>query len=281
MKISLRSILPFLVGGLSLALLAFSGGPAASGARGYTGAPSSGGGTEGTCSICHGGGTFGEPRLALRFDGSTPTAYRPGQTYRVTVAVRPGTGTANGYGFQAQFLNSASTTAGTLGEAADFTQISTLSDGRVYAEHQAVNQDSLFSFDWTAPEAGTGEVSVYLVGNTVNDNGGTSGDNGSTAPLLLTLSEDATTATADAGRTPEAVRAFPNPFYGTTRIQLPAEVTGWVDTQLYGADGRLLERATRAAGSLTAELTGRPAGTYRLVITDDSGRRYVSSLVKR
>ncbi|OAV46019.1 choice-of-anchor V domain-containing protein [Lewinella sp. 4G2] len=213
----MKRLLPILavMAGLLLTILfsASSGGAAAGNGRGYTGAPSSGGGTESLCTQCHGGGNFGEPGVAVLISetdgGDNVAAYKPGETYFVTVDISALNSPA-AYGFQSLFLADDGTMirppAGTLQNPTNGTRISA-ARGRDYAEQSARSATGSFSFEWVAPEAGTGEVTMYTVGNAVNSNFGTSGDSPSTAPTIVTLSEDRSlpvdlvsfTATAEKG----------------------------------------------------------------------------------
>ncbi len=286
MKISLRPLLPCLIAVSTLALTAYSGGMAAVAERGYTGAPTPGGGTELTCSTCHNSGDYGEPQLAVRLNDQADSTYRPGTTYRVTVAVRPGAGQPAGYGFQAQFLTDATepATAGTLSAPGTGAQITPLDNGRVYAEHQKVNTDSLFTFDWTAPEAGTGMVKMYLVGNTVNFNGSTTGDNGSSAPLVVTFREETSTGIRPGLPQDLTLGVFPNPAPGGTRIRLNSPRPETATVSLYSAAGTVVSTSARQLTAGNNEwwlgLQGLPAGAYYLRVQGGS-RMYSARILHR
>lgn len=167
--------------------------------EGNTGAPSAGGGTEPTCSLCHNNGNFGEPAITFTIadmlGGPAITEYVPGQTYQVTAVVsETAANTPAAYGFQSVFLSvpenaTVPVQAGTLSNGSEGTETTTLASGRTYAEHGERSSTGEWTFEWTAPAAGTGEVKAYVVGNLVNTNFSTSGDNGSTMPTVITLSE--------------------------------------------------------------------------------------------
>ena len=248
---------------------AYSSGPASSERAGYTGAPSAGGGTEATCSVCHRTGSFGTPQLAASFTDMPDLAYRPGQTYTVTVSVRPEQGEPAGYGFQAQFLDDTQPIllpAGTLSEPDDATQVATLPSGRMYAEHRIPHTDSLFSFKWTAPEAGTGPVSMYLTGNLVDRAGGNAGDNGSSEPLIITLREDTSTGLEPARTEFLNVSAFPNPTHALAEVNWTARYAGQYRMELWDAAGATIfsRQAFVIPGrqSTEVDLAPYPAGPY-------------------
>lgn len=266
MKTSLRN--PLLFGALALTIisLGFSSGQGSFG-RGHTGAPSSGGGVEPTCSVCHSGGSFGEPQLSVAFDSSELTAYQPGRTYIVTVTIEAGMGTPAGYGFMTQFLNEADpipATAGTLAEPSENAKI-TVIDDRTYAEHNQSSAENQFSFEWTAPEAGTGSVNMYLVGNTVNGANGNGGDNASTSPLIVNLTEDMSTATLP-GREALPATVAPNPTDGLTNLSLEVPTSGRYELVLFSATGQQLSQRSLnlpvGRQSITLDLSEQPAGIY-------------------
>ncbi|MFK8160976.1 MAG: choice-of-anchor V domain-containing protein [Lewinella sp.] len=177
--------------------VAFSSGPGASGSF-RTGAPSAGGGTESTCSGCHNSGSanYGEPQvswnIAQTLGGTNITRYVPGETYFVTVSVTPEMGAPAAYGFQSVFLETTGNTqAGSLSGFDSNSQGSSGGGGRTYAEHNQRTASGTWNFQWTAPAAGTGDVRIYSVGNSVNSMSGREGDSGSTMSTIINLMEAA------------------------------------------------------------------------------------------
>ena len=221
---------------------------AASNGNYYTGAPTPGGGQELTCSTCHNSGTYGEPQLDVRFadEGSEEfaslTEYEPGKTYRVSVAVGYLDAAPEGYGFQAQFLDKATApaTAGSLSAGDMDTRVDDQREGRVYVEHNNPDGDSLYVFNWSAPEAGAGPVDMYVVGNLVNRAAGTGGDNGSTMPTIFALTEAPLSGLYDFE--PIASRIYPNPTHagGATVLEADLAQGGRYQLQLFDLTGRLL-----------------------------------------
>ena len=182
-----------------------SGGLATSQSRGGTGGPSAGGGTETICGNCHTGGSMSSPVVTVSvLDPSTNaliTEYTPGTTYDVEVVVNS-TGPLAGYGFQSMIVDnptdgSAPRQAGTVftDGSSPNTQVEPVPFGspnaRFYAEHTSVTPSGQWTYQWTAPAAGTGEVTIYTSGNAVNGTGGTGGDRGSTSPTTVSLTEAA------------------------------------------------------------------------------------------
>lgn len=230
--------------GVAVFFLGNSSGPASNGNY-YTGAPSAGGGTESTCNTCHSSGSFGEPQLSVKFASmgealDTLTSYIPGQTYTVEVAVGYLNQAPANYGFQTQFINTAAVraAAGTLSQPDADTHLITGTGGRVYAEQNKRGPDSLFTFQWTAPEAGTGTVEMYVVGNLVNANFATGGDNGSSAPTIISLTEGTPSSLNEVALIPH--RLFPNPTNGSAFLQVNLPTAGAYDLRIISPDGRTL-----------------------------------------
>lgn len=278
----LAALLPFAA---AILFLGNSGGPAANG-NFFTGAPSAGGGTEGTCNTCHSSGSFGEPALNVSFalDGMPVelTQYTPGATYRVTVAVGYGDTAPAAYSFSSQFLNVANSPATTAGTAAnpDGSTRLTTAGVRTYIEQSSPNPDSTFSFDWTAPEAGAGDVNYYVVGNLVNRASGTGGDSGSTSPTIITLAEGAPSSTRNFAAIPHTL--FPNPTRGAASLNVTPTTAGEYTLSLIGLDGRVLRSQTLnlTAGTTTlpVDSEGVKPGVYAVqLIGSDS--RLVSRLI--
>jgi len=177
--------------------LAYSTGPANNGVY-YTGGPSAGGGTESTCFDCHRSGesNYGEPQvnwtISATDGGPNVSTYVPGETYFITVSVTPEMGTPAGFGFQSIFLKTTDNTqAGSHSGFDANTQGSADGTGRTYVEHNKRTPSGTWSFQWTAPNQGTGSVDIYSVGNSVNGANGTGGDSGSKATTKITLTEAA------------------------------------------------------------------------------------------
>lgn len=187
---------------LALGSLNFSSGPTNS-AGDRTGSPVA----DGTCSSCHNGGDFGtETEIELLTsdnDGTVVEEYMPGVEYLVRINVATDTDPA-AYGFQAVILDAGNNSVGTYGAAPDDARFS-MDDGRTYVEHTQRRETSEVLIPWTAPEAGTGTVTVFAAGNAVNGNGGNSGDEVNLAQLELV---EAATSSARELLTAEAWRAY-------------------------------------------------------------------------
>ncbi len=142
---------------------------------GYTGSPNDFSGR--TCSAgggCHNGGATAQTGWVT---STVPACgYAPGQTYSVTVSVTS-TGRTK-FGFSASPQTAGGTTAGTLISAAGM-QIN--GAGR-YITHtsagtaQTSTNSRTWTFQWTAPAAGTGTVTFYAAMNATNSSNSSAGD---------------------------------------------------------------------------------------------------------
>lgn len=150
-----------------------------------TGAP----GSSIPCFQCHNTGSFSTAMNIELQDGlGTPiTAYVPGEEYTAVYTVTSN-GSPSGYGFQATSLLSDNTTnGGAFSAPSSNAQLEDVG-GRHIVEHNSTSASNTFTATWTAPAVGSGSVDFYAAGNVVNGNGGTSGDNGTTA-VSLSISE--------------------------------------------------------------------------------------------
>ena len=220
----------FLFSFLAVVFSSSSGGRAASANQGNTGAP---GDNTNTCVNCH--ATTASIQVTLRIDvlddaGNSIAAsgYVPGTTYDAKVSINVDSGNPTGYGFQLLCLNAPKGQSGpqaTLwSEPAANVKISTITNGRKYAEHKGISNSNEFMVKWTAPEAGAGTVTFYSCGNGVNRNGATSGDNA--ACNTLTLEENITSASTTIHKTQISFSIFPNPVVEQLRLQAQVEQSG-------------------------------------------------------
>lgn len=267
-----------------------SGGAASSGLF-RTGAPTPNG-VEATCGSpgCHNNGAFGEPRLNITFaengstDFDTMSSYIPGQAYTVSLAVGYDNTAPAGYGFQSQILTNSNNpvTAGMLSATAAGVRISPGPNERRYAEQSRRSTDSVFTFNWTAPVLGTGPVNLYASGNLVNGAAGSSGDNGSTMPTIVMLTEAQPSSTAEL--TSLKGRVYPNPAFALSQVQVELEVkqSGDYQVALFDLSGRNVHNRTaqmlNGLNTYIVPTAGLLPGVYSVTISG-SDSRYVTRLV--
>lgn len=265
---------------LSLALLWLnnSSGPASVQGLDRTGGPLS----PGPCQACHNTGAF-SPALTLEIqDGGTAvTEYEPGKTYRLRVEVDAQG--ASGYGFQAVALTGGDDVqAGAFSNPGAGIKITPL-NGRQYPEHSMRRASNVFEVDWTAPEAGTGEVRFYSAVVAANGNGSSGGDGSTFLTEPVTLAEGAPSSTADTELF-EVFSIFPNPVEAQLNLRFQSKKQGEYQLRIADLQGQVLaERRIEVAKggqvqSVDASLL--PAGVYTVLVSD--GRRISSrKVVKR
>ena len=150
---------------------------------------------------CHGS------QASPYFTHNYPSDYTPGQTYSITIAVTSGgvSGTKGGF--------SATMNAGTFSNAGANTKI--VSNSPTHSNSNA----RTWTFDWTAPSAGTGTISGGIAVNTVNGDGGTYGDGWSTTTVYI-----AEAASPNSPPSASNVAISPNPTAGVG-VDLIAQYT--------------------------------------------------------
>jgi len=164
------------------ASLAFSNSFAPPTAR--TGAPG-----ESLCNSCHTGGTNTVGgSLAIQ---NVPASYTPGQVYAITVQLQR-TGQQR-WGFElvpVRDSSGVSVMAGRLTATSNTTTLqldNVFGKPRIYVSHYSGIVDGTFwgtangpvswTFNWTAPQVGAGDVTFFAAGNAANGDGGNgSGD---------------------------------------------------------------------------------------------------------
>jgi hypothetical protein len=164
---------------------------------GRTGAPG-----EATCTSCHGALNDGQGTLLL---GGVPTSYIPGQHYTFTVSLsRAG---ATRWGFEVTSLfTTGGAYAGTLAAPSNLTLFQTKTSKGYVSQTNTLGVDGTFagtsngsvvwSFDWTAPAAGAGNVTFYLVGVAANFD-----DDAGPGDLVYTTAVSVTEGTTTAATT--------------------------------------------------------------------------------
>ncbi|MBL7825948.1 MAG: T9SS type A sorting domain-containing protein [Saprospiraceae bacterium] len=218
-------------------------GRASSAGKGNTGAPGDelSGGQPRTCLTCHNQGPITASLAISVLDsaGNAITKYHPGKQYTAQVKITASGTNLSGYGFQMIALKNSGNTD--LDGFSDVNpnnyKIATISNGRTYAEHDNISASNTFNVKWTAPPAGTGNITFYAAGNGVNGNGTTSGDGAGINTLLLTES-GTTTATDEQDNTFSGIKVFPNPVQTDANLWLGKLPGGVYQCGAYQADGK-------------------------------------------
>lgn len=241
-----------------------SGAPTA-GSLGYTGSPAD----AQTCARagCH-AGTATEQTGWITSDIPN-TGYVAGQTYEITATVEE-IGRSR-FGFMLSPQDDQGNPLGTMAEGTG-TQLKV---NGAYITHisgsTSSNDSQSWTFDWTAPAEGTGNVTFYAAFNAANDNGNTSGDIIYTSSLEVEELLD-----ASIGELPEsyAPAVFPNP--ATDVMNLTYANNGMTTVELWTIDGKLAKtvlnnRSVLAGQNETFQVSDLNAGVYIMRTNTEQG----------
>lgn len=223
---------------------------------------------------CHASGTFGAGLTITVSDGTnTVTTYQPGETYTVAVSISDD-GNASGYGFQAVALDGSNNNTGDFGTAPAGLHTAMVA-GRNYIEHDATAGSGDFEFSWTAPAAGSGDVTLYAAGIAANGTGSSSGDGAAMGNVMLT---EMVSGLFSVETLPVALDIFPNPVQETLNLAIKSDVNGTFDLNIFNIKGQLVQQnviqlsVTNSYQQLNVD--NLPKGNYFLQLTD--GAKMVS-----
>ena len=218
------------------------GAPAA-----YTGSPADGR----NCTHCHGGtASTVENWISTNIP---ELGYAPGETYEITV-----TATGSGKkGFELAPQNEAGDLLGTLIAGSGSRLVG---DDQYITQSNSINSNpAVWTFQWTAPEEGTGDVVFY---------GAIAIKESQTKLTSLQVIEDLTTSIAEDEIT--QLRVYPNPVKDQLFVNYQLQQTEKVSIQLYNLNGSLVSSLldeTQMAGqhNFRSSPKGMTRGIYLLV----------------
>lgn len=239
------------VGLAYLSLSSYSAGPSAS--AGHVAV--SGCGSTGSC---HGAKNTATAVAIVIKDGATTITnnkYTPGKKYSITVTGTNSSKQQFGYQFSA---TKGTATAGTISNVPSGSKIAT-AGGVSVAEQSGVITAAfgLFvTFDWTAPAAGNGPVTLSAAVNAVDGTGGTGNDVFNTAQVTMTES----TTGIETVVSENLVKLYPNPTTGVLNV-------GWnVNTKanaiIFNSYGQKVKELKLNQGIISTDVTELPAGLY-------------------
>lgn len=230
--------------------MASKDGRAFSQGAGNTGAPGdemNSNGTPKTCQSCHATSSAIQVTLDIEvrdLTGNVVSEYTPGQTYEVQVTLNShGQTTPAGYGFQMLCLKAPHGQPGENWQAfsnpAENVRIAIASsNGKQYAEHKGPSTGNEFVVEWTAPDAGTGTITLYACGNGVNLNNNSGGDNAACNFMEL---DEAGVLSVETIEEPISISLFPNPVSDFLHIKIDSGESGVFDWRIFNPEGRLMK----------------------------------------
>lgn len=216
---------------------------------GVTGSP----GDEANCAQCHGGTAN---TASGWITSNIPSGgYIPGQTYQIT-ATNSLTGSGQ-YGFEVSPQNSAGTKLGNLGAG---TNSQVLGSGKYVTHANSSSTVKAWTFPWTAPAAGTGNVVFY----------GAFARNfpGSTTLSTLSASEQLNTGISEP--TPLSSLISPNPSNGQFAVTIPEAMRNSdVTLQIVNASGKSVystKHGSQSNSLLRVDISNSPGGVYFMIL---------------
>ncbi len=235
---------------------------------GTTGAPS-----EMNCTLCHSGTAIPNSNVVtINFSG-TNNKYVPGSTYTVSITVASA---SPKNGFETTALEDAgNTNSGTwvITDATN-TQPVTGANSRNYVTHtHAGTVQTTWSFDWTAPAAGTGDVTIYTAGMIANGDGSSSGDE--VHLNKLTIQEDTSNDILEQSASTELDNSFKVlNNQGEVRLSFEAQKEGMAKISILSMEGKIVtkQKVSVYKGLNTTSpinLNSLPKGIYLVSLTLD------------
>ena len=288
-----RIVLFTAIGGLLyLTLSSESSGPALFG-NNRTGAKASlttcGGGG------CH-GGTNAATTVTITVDSGTTTTpvtkYVAGQLYTIKIA---GTNSNSNPKFGFEFASVSGTGASQVQAG---TAVASSLPAYVYSdalsginiiEHGAALTATTagvynVSFQWTAPAAGTGNVTLYCTLNAVNGiNGADAGDMSNNTSVVL--SEETVPNSVSSISANTAIKAYPNPFSSQFKLQMNNADAGTYTVKVYDLGGRTLfnEAVEVNGGNVETNISTAnwAPGFYGIQVINKNGAQRIIPVIKQ
>jgi hypothetical protein len=150
-----------------------------------TGSP----GSSGNCSGCHSNAQVsGAVDIVVKDqNGNTVISYVPNNKYTISVNA---SGNSSKFGFQFTAMNSSNQKIGTYGTAPAKTTVYNSGQAQIWGHNSpaTTSQNATWTIEWTAPAAGSGEITMYTASVISNSSNSDNGDFVATKNLKLTES---------------------------------------------------------------------------------------------
>lgn len=249
---------------------AFSGGPP----DGTAGDPPG----NNNCSQCHNqfGVNSGDGSFMIEVLNSE--VWTPGETYEIQVTLSDPD--QSRWGFELTVLDDNNAYTGTI-QVSDADNTQTSGTSPTYIKQTSTGtysgeSSAQWTFDWIAPEDGTGSVTFYAAGNAADNNGSTSGDYIYTTTTMFTQANAFGGGLVQLPNSFDVAPAFPNPFNSSVKVGITLPEAGNVHAKVFDMLGR--EVATIANNRFQAghhflswQPSGGASGIYFLQVSGPSG----------
>lgn len=254
-------VLSFCVAGVYL-FCSNNSGVGFAGNKDRTGGPFSSGLT---CGQCHSSSAMTTPTTTIQIldaNSNPVTSYIPNDVYTMRITVNSPTGAS--YGCQAlALINSNNTQAGSFTTQGPNTRVTTIGS-RKYPEQSSRSASGVFTYNWTAPAEGSGDVTFYVCGNAVNNSNSAAGDKSST--ITLTINENLNSIEQE-----ELIqlKLYPNPSSEFIVLEnIPLDI---VIAEIYDLNGKkLFSSALNSQNKLIISLNDFTSGTFILQLKSET-----------
>ncbi len=214
---------------------------------GYTNSPADGH----NCTVCHGGSaTTVQDWISTDIPAQ---GYTPGNTYQISVTA---TGSGN-KGFELTAEDASNNKTGTFAAGSG----SKLTNGDHAVTHTSANSDNphTWTFSWTAPQAGTGDVTFYaaVVVNKPNINLTSLQVSENTSSGITTLNEN-------------DIKIRPNP--AKNRITIKSKNLKGKSFAVYSVSGSLIYKGKFSGSKTYIDTSNLEKGTYFLSVETGKGK---------
>jgi len=196
--------------------------------------------------------------------------YIPGNTYLIT-ATNSLTGSGK-YGFEVSPQNASGVLLGTLAAG---TNSQLVGSGKYVTHKSASSTVKVWTFQWTAPIAGTGNVTFYgafalnyLPGATV----------------LSTLAVSEQTNTGISEPMPSSALISPNPNKGQFTVAIPESIRNSIGTlEILNTSGKSVYHTKYTSLNYTdirIDISSSPRGVYFMILQTASGNKFEKFILK-
>ncbi len=244
-----------LIGGffLSSGITRSSGSPG-----GKTGSPGDGA----NCSQCHSSSV--KAKEGWITTDIPDEGYQPGEEYTITLTASQA-GIPR-FGFELTAEDAAGAKTGTFDTAGN-NEIALVNQSKAVTHRStgitASNGSKSWSFKWTAPSIGTGEVGFYAAINAANADGGTSGDAIYTTNLKIDEKID---NSIESFLLEGWLKVYPNPAQDVIKVHMNGMSVGEISYRLFNLQGQLLEEdfvdVNASSSVLSIPVRDLPIGNY-------------------
>lgn len=195
------------------------------------------------------------------------------QLYKIEVKINTGSGNPAGYGFQLVGLIDANNSGlqNFPSYSANTKEVTGILD-RKYYEHNNTSSSNVFTIDWIAPDAGTGSVTFYAVGNATN---GTSSTGDGASNTTLTLTEGLALSNSEVFAEAE-IQVLGNPASDNIELNIFSKQKIDATIVLYSITGKEMSLSSQefysGTNNVVINTENMPSGSYIVSVRTKNGK---------